>query len=205
MFYCFNVTSINPVMSFRSFDVSHMRKWGVDDNFSTQFLLILSVLFFPWKRFFLPFRTIFQCANVASIGPAISFQYFDGSQGRTWRRCHNFCTQFLLNFSVLLFPWKCLIIPSRNMFQYVNVASIGFAISFRSFDVSYWGRAISSHAIFAQFWCSFFPLNVLAYTLQLYVLVKKCGQYWSGNFISKFWCFTHWGRAISSNPILAQF
>src|SRR6266700_3336677 len=33
---------------------------------------------------FIPFRTMFQCFNVATIGPAISFRSFDVSHKRRW-------------------------------------------------------------------------------------------------------------------------
>ena len=57
---------------------------GVYHYFSTQFWFNLGILFFPWKRFFIPFRTMFQCFNVAIIGSAFSYWSFDVSHRRWW-------------------------------------------------------------------------------------------------------------------------
>src|SRR6266567_2650951 len=84
MFQCFNVTSIGPAISFRSFDVSHRRRWGVYHYFNTQFLLNFGVLYCYRKQWFIPIRSMFQCVNVTSIGPAISFRSFDVSHKRRW-------------------------------------------------------------------------------------------------------------------------
>ena len=67
MFQCFNVASISPAISFRSFDVSHRRRWGVYYYFNTQFLPNFGVLCCHWKWSFIPFRTMFQCFNVAMV------------------------------------------------------------------------------------------------------------------------------------------
>jgi len=124
--------------------------------------------FFPWKRFFIPLKTMFQCANVASIGSAISFRSFDVSHRRRWGVYDYFNTQFLLNLGVLFFPWQRFFIPLKTIFQCANVASIGLAMSFRVFDLSLsrrWGSvSLFQHPILTQFWCSFFPLKVMSYT-----------------------------------------
>src|SRR6266567_57818 len=84
--------------------------------------------------------------------------------------------------------------PLRTMFQYVNVASIGPAMSFRLFDVSLsrrWGSvSLFQNPILIQFGFSFFPLKVIIYTFQVLVSMCKCDQYWSCNFILKFVYFT---------------
>ena len=81
MFQCFNVVSIGPAISFRSFDVSHRRRWGGDIIILTpiSYSFIFSVLCFHWKLWLIPFRPKFQCLNVASIGPSISFWSFEVS------------------------------------------------------------------------------------------------------------------------------
>ncbi len=50
-----------------------------------QFLLKSGVLFFPWKQWFIPSRTAFQCTNVASIGAIISFGMSITSPINRWR------------------------------------------------------------------------------------------------------------------------
>jgi len=129
---------------------------------------------------------------------------------------HYFSTQFWSNLGVLFFPWKLLFIPSRTMFQYANVASIGSAMSFRVFHVSLsrgWGSvSLFQHPILVQSWCSFFLLKATFYTFQTHVSICKCGQYWSCNFISSFWCFLQQGMgeciiisAPNSGSILVFF
>jgi len=79
------------------------------------------------------------------------------------------------------------------MFQCANVASIGLATSFRSFDdsLSRMGSvSLFQHPILTQFGCSFFPLKAIIYAFQEHVSMFQCGQYWPCNFISKFWWFT---------------
>src|SRR6266568_2207074 len=52
--------------------------------FNTQFWLDFGALCCYWKQRFIPFRAMFQCFIVASIGPAISFLSFDVSHKRRW-------------------------------------------------------------------------------------------------------------------------
>src|SRR6266568_3005689 len=52
--------------------------------FNTQFWLDFGALYCYSKQRFIPFRAMFQCFNVASIGPAISFLSFDVSHKRRW-------------------------------------------------------------------------------------------------------------------------
>src|SRR6266567_2524925 len=74
---CFNL-QMWPVLAFPlHFEVLMVHSaghGGVYHYFKTQILLNLGVLFFPCKRQFIPSRSMFQCANVASIGPVISFR-----------------------------------------------------------------------------------------------------------------------------------
>ena len=67
-----------------SVDISHRKRWGVYYYFNTQFLHNFGVLCCHWKQSFIPFRAMFQCFNVASIGPATSFRSFDVSHRRRW-------------------------------------------------------------------------------------------------------------------------
>jgi len=77
MFQCFNVASIGPEISFRSFDVSHRRRWGGDTIILTPSSYSFFVFFVSTKNYDL--YHLFQCFNVASIGPSLSFWSFDVS------------------------------------------------------------------------------------------------------------------------------
>ena len=138
MFQCFNVASISPAISFRSFDVSHRRRWGVYYYFNTQFLLNFGVLCCYWKCLFIPFRTMFQCFNVASIGPEISFRSFDVSHRRRWGGDTIILTPSSYSFFVFYVSTKNY--DLYHLFQCFNVASIGPSLSFWSFDVSCIGQ-----------------------------------------------------------------
>ena len=76
------------------------QKQSVSDFLKTHFLINFGILFFPWKRYFIPFSTMFQCFNVATIGCAISFQTFDVSDKRWWE-CNIITTPN--SYSILVF------------------------------------------------------------------------------------------------------
>src|SRR6266567_3246522 len=100
--------------------------------------------------------------------------------------------------------------PFRTMFQYVNVASISPAMSFRVFDISLsrrWGSlSLFQNPILTQFGCSFFLLKATIYTFQVHVLMCKCGQYWPCHFSFDGSLSRTWGSvSLFQNPILTQF
>ena len=76
------------------------QKQRVSDFLKTHFLINFGILFFPWKRYFIPFSTMFQYFNVATIGCAISFQSFDVSDKRWWE-CNIITTPN--SYSILVF------------------------------------------------------------------------------------------------------
>ncbi len=82
MFQCGQYWSCNFISKLWCFTQEEMGR--VYHYFNAQFLLNFGVLCCYWKWSFIPFRTMFQCFNVASIGPAISFRSFDVSHRRRW-------------------------------------------------------------------------------------------------------------------------
>ena len=91
---------------FEFWSMMQQQKQMVSDFLKTHFLLNFGILFFPWKQYFIPFSTMFQCFNVASIDSAISFRSFDVSQKRWWE-CNIITTP--KSYSILVFfffHWK---------------------------------------------------------------------------------------------------
>ena len=70
---------------FEFWSLMQQQKQRVSDFLKTQFLLNFGILFSPWRRFFIPFRTMFQCLNVTIIGSAFSCWSFDVSHRRWWK------------------------------------------------------------------------------------------------------------------------
>jgi len=82
-----------------------MRVYSFVNTQSAQFQCSLLLL----KMFVIPFRTMFQCFNVASIGPEISFRSFDVSHRRRWGGDYHYFTPSSYSFLVSLFPPKTMI------------------------------------------------------------------------------------------------
>lgn len=78
------------------------QKQRVSDFLKTCFLLNFCIFFFLWKQYFIPYSTIFQCFNVASIGSAISLRSFDVSHKRCWE-CNIITTPNSSSISVFFF------------------------------------------------------------------------------------------------------
>jgi len=106
IFQCGQYWFCNFMLKFWCFTQEVM---GVYHYFKTQFLLNFGILFFLWKHYFMPFRTIFQYVNVASIGPAMSFRVFDVSLSRRWGSVSLFQNPILIQFGCSFFPLKAII------------------------------------------------------------------------------------------------
>ena len=113
---------------------------------------------------------MFQYKDGASIGPAKSLRCFDLSPTRRKGVYDYLRTQFLLNLGVLCVPRKQSFIPIKTMFQYKNVASIGPAISFRSFDVSLSRRRRRRDGEFHHFYTHFWVnLDIVTCIVKLWI------------------------------------
>ncbi len=106
MFQCGQYWFCNFMLKFWCFTQEVM---GVYHYFKTQFQLNFGILFFFWKRYFMPFRTMFQYVNVASISPAMSFRVFDISLSRRWGSLSLFQNPILTQFGCSFFPLKATI------------------------------------------------------------------------------------------------
>src|SRR5437016_2779645 len=106
MFQYANVASIGPAMSFRVFDVSFSRGWGSVSLFQHPILVQSWCSFFLLKEIFIPSRTMFQCLNVASIGPAVLFRVFDVSFSTGWGSVSLLQHPILVQSGCSFFPLK---------------------------------------------------------------------------------------------------
>ena len=136
---------------------------------------------------------MFQCLNVAIIGSAFSCWSFEVSHKR-W--------------------WECIIISAPNsgsiLVFFFSPESNFLYLLIACFNVQMWPLLLLQfhfevlmfhlvddggvyHYFNTQFLLNlcvlFFFQKAIIYTFQGHVSICKCGQYWSCNLISSFWCF----------------
>ena len=85
--------------------------------FYIHFLPNVGVLGSVWKAWFIAFRTIFQCVNVASIDLTISFGTFDPRFMRTWESISLFLHPFSAQFWCSLVHLKAVIYSFQDHFS----------------------------------------------------------------------------------------
>ena len=106
---------------FEFWSLMQQQEQRVSHFLKAHFWLNFGILFFPWKRFFIPFRTMFQCFNVTIIGSAFSCWSFDVSH-RRW--------------------WECIIISAPNsgsiLVFFFSPESNNLYLSVPCFNVSMW-------------------------------------------------------------------
>ena len=182
---------------FEFWSLMQQQEQRVSHFLKAHFWLNFGILFFPWKWFFIPLRTMFQCFNVTIIGSAFSCWSFDVSHRRWWD-CIIISAPNSGSILVFFFfpesDFLYLLIACFNV-QMWPVLLLQFHFEFLMFPSARDGAVY--HYFSPQFWFNlgvlFLPLKAIFYTFQEHVSKCKCGQYWSCNVISSFWCFLQQG------------